>query len=356
MRNRSVAALGVVASLIGLLTLVPQARGQAAAASAGAHASGYHVAQKWNLGGEGGWDYLLADGDSHRLYLSRGDRVVVVDTESGKPAGEITGLSGVHGVAIAPELGRGFISNGRSSTVTIFDLKTLKANEQVKVTGENPDCILYDPASKRVFAFNGRTNNATVIEAASGKVVGTVALGGRPEFAAADGKGKVFVNIEDKSEVVQIDAATAAATARWPLTGCEEPSAMAIDRAHQRLVVGCGNKKMAVVDSTSGKVVTTVPIGEGVDAAGFDAATQLAFTSNGEGTLTVVHEDTPDKWTVVENVPTQTGARTMALDEKSHTVYSVTAQFGPRPAATKEQPRPRPPMVPNSFVVLVVSR
>jgi YVTN family beta-propeller protein len=326
-------------------------------AAASAPTPGYHVAHKWTIGGEGFWDYLIADGATHRLYLSRGDRVVVVDTETGKPAGEITGQSGVHGVALAPELGRGFISNGRSSMVTIFDLKTLKVISEVKSTGENPDCIMYDPASKQVFAFNGRSGSATAINAETGKVTGTIPLGGKPEFAAADGKGKVFVNIEDKNEVVEIDAAKVTALAHWPLAGCDEPSAMAIDREHGRLVIGCGGtKKMAIVDSSSGKVVTTLPIGAGVDAAGFDPGTQFAFTSNGEGSLTVAHEDTPDSWSVVQTVPTQQGARTMALDDATHTIFVVTAEFGPRPPATEKDPRPRAPMKPNTFVVLVVSK
>jgi YVTN family beta-propeller protein len=344
--------LGVISAGISALHAAPVAPAAMAAKPAG----GYHVTQTWSIGGEGGWDYLIADAPSHRLFLSRGDRMVVVDTTSGKVTGEIPGLSGVHGVALAPDLGRGFISNGRSNTVTVFDLATLKVLDTVKSTGENPDCILYDPASKQVFAFNGRTGNATLIDGKTGKVNATIALGGKPEFAAADGKGKVFVNIEDKNQVIAIDAAYGTASAPWALTDCDEPSAMAIDRDHGRLMVGCGNKKMAIVDTASGKVVTTFPIASGVDAAGFDPDTQLAFASCGEGKLTVAHEDAPDHWTVVENVETRSGARTMALDTATHTVYLVTAQFGPRPAATEKEPRPRPPVLPNSFVVLAVSR
>ena len=323
---------------------------------AAAAGSGYHVTQKYALGGEGGWDYLAMDSAARRLYVTRGIHVIVIDADSGKVVGDITDLSGVHGVALAPDLGRGFISNGRSSVITIFDLKTLKVLDTVKSTGENPDAILYDPATKRVFAFNGRSKSATVVDGATGKVAGTIALDGKPEFAAADGKGKVFVNIEDKNEVAAIDAQKLAVLGTWPLAGCEEPSGMAIDRAHGRLVIGCGNKVMPIVDTASGKVVATAPIGEGVDATGFDPGAGLAFSSNGEGTLTVVHEDSPDKWTVVENVPTQRGARTLAVDEKEHRVYLVTAQFGERPAPTKEEPHPRPPMVPNTFVVLVVGK
>lgn len=340
--------------LAGLLLLA--ALGASAAGAQAAGGSGYKVTQKYTLGGEGGWDYLTMDSAGRRLYLTRGNHVMVVDADSGKPVADIADLSGTHGVALAVGLGKGFISNGRNSTITVFDLKTDKVLDTVKSTGENPDAIIYDPASKRVFAFNGRSKNATVIDAATGKVAGTVALDGRPEFAASDGKGKVFVNIEDKAEVQAIDAKTLAVLATWPLAGCEEPSGMAIDRAHGRLVIGCANKVMPIVDTASGKVVATVPIGQGVDATGFDPGTGLAYSSNGEGTLTVVHEDAPDKWTVVDNVPTQKGARTMALDEKTHQVYLVTAQFGEPPAPTKEQPRPRPPMVPGTFTLLVVGK
>jgi DNA-binding beta-propeller fold protein YncE len=336
--------------------LLPAALGASAAGAQAAGGSGYKVMQKYTLGGEGGWDYLTVDSVGHRLYLTRGNHVMVVDTESGKPVADIADLSGTHGVALAVDLGKGFISNGRNSTITVFDLKTDKVLDTVKSTGENPDAIIYDPASKRVFAFNGRSKNATAIDAATGKVAGTVALDGRPEFAVADGKGKVFVNIEDKAEVQAIDARKLAVVATWPLAGCEEPSGMAIDRAHGRLVIGCANKVMPIVDTASGKVVATVPIGQGVDATGFDPGTGLAYSSNGDGTLTVVHEDAPDKWTVVDNVPTQKGARTMALDEKTHRVYLVTANFGEPPAATTEQPHPRPPMVPGTFTLLVVGK
>jgi DNA-binding beta-propeller fold protein YncE len=336
--------------------LLPAALGASAAGAQAAGGSGYKVMQKYTLGGEGGWDYLTVDSVGHRLYLTRGNHVMVVDTESGKPVADIADLSGTHGVALAVDLGKGFISNGRNSTITVFDLKTDKVLDTMKSTGENPDAIIYDPASKRVFAFNGRSKNATAIDAATGKVAGTVALDGRPEFAVADGKGKVFVNIEDKAEVQAIDARKLAVVATWPLAGCEEPSGMAIDRTHGRLVIGCANKVMPIVDTASGKVVATVPIGQGVDATGFDPGTGLAYSSNGDGTLTVVHEDAPDKWTVVDNVPTQKGARTMALDEKTHKVYLVTANFGEPPAATTEQPHPRPPMVPGTFTLLVVGK
>lgn len=317
--------------------------------------SGYHVTKKFPLGGEGGWDYLLADSANHRLFISRGTHVMVVDMESGKVTGDIPDTLGVHGIALAPEFNRGFTSNGRANTATIFDLKTLATIGTVK-TGENPDAILYDPASKRVFTFNGRSGDATAIDAASGEVKGTVPLGGKPETGVADGKGHIYVNVEDKSEVVAFDSNTLAVLNHWPLTGCEEPSGMAIDVKHRRSFSGCHNKVMAVLNLDTGKVVATPAIGAGVDANGFDPETSLAFSSNGDGTLTVVREDTPDIYTVVENVPTQPRARTMTLDPKTHVIYLVTAEFGAAPAATPENPRPRPAMVPNSFTLLVVSK
>jgi YVTN family beta-propeller protein len=317
--------------------------------------SGYHLIKKTNLGGEGFWDYLSIDSAGRRLFISRGTHVMVVDADSGDVVGDIPDTQGVHGIAFAPDLGRGFTSNGRANTVTIFDLKTLKPIGSAQ-TGQNPDAILFDPASKRVFTFNGRSGDATAIDAATGAVVGTVALGGKPEFATADGAGRVYVNIEDKSELVELDSRALTVANRWPLAPCEEPSGMAIDVAHARLFSGCHNKMMAVVDARSGKVVATPPIGQGVDANRFDAGTGLAFASCGDGTLTVVHEDSPDKYTVVENVATQRGARTMELDPKTHNVYLVTAEFGPPPAATPENPRPRPSMVPGTFTLLIFGK
>ncbi|HVP50549.1 MAG TPA: hypothetical protein VMT05_00435 [Terriglobales bacterium] len=322
------------------------------AASAG---SGYHLLKKIPLGGEGGWDYLTFDPDSRRLYISRATHVIVIDPASGKVVGDIPDTAGVHGIALAPKLGRGFTSNGRADTVTIFDLKTLASVGQVK-TGQNPDAIVYDPASERVFAMNGRSADATAIDAVTGMVAGTVPLGGKPEFAVADERGHIYVNIEDKSELVVLDPRKLAVEARWPLAPCQEPTGLAIDLEHRRLFAGCSNKLMAVVDAESGKVITTLPIGSGVDATAFDPGLQYAYASNGEGTLTVVHEDSPDKFTVLENVPTQRGARTMALDPRTHQVYLVTADFAPTPPAVPGQPRPRPAVLPNSFVVLAVGK
>lgn len=318
-------------------------------------APGYHLLKKIEVGGEGGWDYLSVDSAGRRLYVSRSTRVMVFDVDTGKSVGEIPDTPGVHGIAIADDLGRGFTSNGRDGSVTIFELKTLKPISKVKV-GTNPDCILYDPATHRVFAFNRGSSDASAIDAKTGEVAGLIPLGGHPEFATADGKGMVFVNLDNKSEVVAIDSRKLVATAHWPVAPGEDPSGMAIDRKHNRLFSVCGNKKMTVMDAGSGKVVADLAIGAGTDAAAFDPETNLAFSSNGEGTLTVVHQDSADKYTVVENVPTQRGARTMALDPKTHNIFLATAQYGPPPAATTEQPRPRPPMVPNSFVILVFGK
>jgi len=316
---------------------------------------GYHIAKKTVLGGEGGWDYLYCDSAARRIYLSRSTHVMVVDADSYAIVGDIPNTPGVHGIAIVSDLNKGFISNGRDNSVTIFDLKTLKETGRVAV-GKNPDAIMYDPASKRIFTFNGGSQDTTAIDASMGKVVGTVALGGKPEFAVSDEKGHVYVNIEDKSEVAQLDANKLAVDARWSLAPGEEPSGLAIDRKNHRLFSVCSNKLMVVLNSDNGKVVTTLPTGSGTDAAAFDPDTGFAFSSNGEGTLTVVHEDSPDKFTVAESVPTQRGARTMTLDQKTHRLFSVSAEYGPTPAPTTERPRPRAPMIPGTFTLLVLEK
>ena len=318
-------------------------------------AQDYKVVKKAALGGEGGWDYLKVDADARRLYISRGTHVIVVDADSLSPVGDIPDTPGVHGIAIAGDLGRGFTSNGRDDSVTIFELGTLKPLGRVK-TGANPDAILYDPFTHRVFAFNGRSGDVTVIDAKAGTVAGTIPVGGKLEFGVTDGAGRVFVNVEDKSEIAALDASGMKVVARWPLSGCDEPSGLAIDVAHRRLFAVCGNKHMAVVDADKGRLVATVPIGEGPDAAAFDPERQLAFSSNGEGTLTVVKEVSPEKFEVLQTLPTQRSARTMALDSKTHNIFTVAAEFGERPAPTAEQPRPRPPVLPGSFAVLVVGR
>jgi len=320
-----------------------------------AGSSGYHVAKKTVLGGDGSWDYLSVDVKARRIYISRSTHVMVVAADSAAVFRDIPGTNGVHGIAIASDMDKGFTSNGRDNNVTIFDTKTLKALGTTP-TGKNPDAIIFDPASKRVFTLNGGSNDATAIDAKTGTVAGTVALGGRPEFAQADEKGHVFVNIEDKSEIVQFDANKLTVENRWKLAPGEGPSGLAIDRKHRRLFAVCSNKLMVVVNADTGAVVTSLPIGQGTDAAGFDPETGFAFSSNGEGTLTVVHEDSADKFSLVDTVPTQVRARTMALDTKTHQVFLVTAEFGPPPAATAQQPRPRAPMVPGSFTLLRVSR
>jgi DNA-binding beta-propeller fold protein YncE len=325
------------------------------AAVGSAAASGYHVMKTYTMGGDGGWDYLTAEASSRRVFVSRATHVIVADMDTGNQVGDIADTPGVHGIALAPDLGKGFVSNGREGTVSIFDLKTLATSSKVKA-GENPDAILYDSATKRVFAFNGRSQDASVIDAEKGTVAGTIKLGGKPEFAASDGKGGVWVNIEDTSELVAIDPAKMEVKARWPLKPCESPSGLSMDRKNRRLFVGCDNKMMAIVDADSGKIITTLPIGDGVDATGFDESTGLAFASCGEGVLSIVKEDSPDKFSSVENVTTQAGARTLAVDEKTHNVITVTAKFGPPPAATTDNPHPRRSIMPDSFVMLVVGK
>ena len=316
---------------------------------------GYHVVRRLQPGGEGGWDYLTVDGQARRLYISRSTYVMVVDIDTGKTAGSINDTPGVHGIALAPELNRGFTSNGRANTATIFDLKTQNTLGRVK-TGENPDAIVYDPTSQRVFTFNGRSKDATIFEALSGEVVGTVALGGKPEFAAADGKGKVYVNIEDTDEVVEIDSRKASLTKRYSLKPCKEPTGMGLDAGRHRVYSGCHNRVMTVLDTETGRVVAAVPIGAGVDGNGFDPATGLAFSANGDGTLTVVDETSPGKYEVLETVPTQRGSRTMAIDPKTHDIYLPAAEFSaPAPGAAGGT-RPRPIMVKDSFSVLVIGK
>ncbi|MGB9180411.1 MAG: hypothetical protein WCB68_14360 [Pyrinomonadaceae bacterium] len=317
--------------------------------------SGYHVIKQVKLGGEGGWDYLTIDAKARRLYISHSTHVMVVDADSGQVVGDIPNTAGVHGIALVPELNKGFTSNGRDSTVTVFDLKTLKVLKQVPV-GKNPDAIIYDPASKRVFAFNGASRDATIVDPQSETVAGTIALDGRPEFAVSDEKGHIYVNLEDKSAIAAIDSRKLTVEARWPLAPGEEPSGLAIDRKHHRLFSVCSNKLMLVINTDNGHVVTNLPIGDGTDAAGFDTETELAFSSNGDGTLTIVHEDSADKFSVIENVATQRGARTMTLDPKTHRIFMVTAEFGPPPAPTPERPHPRPSIVPGSFVLLIVGK
>ncbi len=315
---------------------------------------GYHITKEINLGGEGGWDYLTMDSAARRLYVSHATKVVVVDVDSGKVAGEIPDTPGVHGIAVAEKLNRGFVSNGRGNSVTIFDLKTLQTISQVK-TGENPDAIQYEPASNRVFTFNGRSKDSTVLDAKTGTVEKTIPLGGKPEFSAQDGKGKIYVNIEDTSEIVEIDAKAMSVVKRYKLTGCEEPSGLAMDLQKRLIFSVCGNKVMAISSPDSGKVIATPPIGDGADGVAFDATRGLAFSSNGQdGNLTVVGE-VSGKWQVIETVPTKKSARTITIDPKTHLLYLPAAQYGPAPAtAAPGQKKGRPPILPDSFELLVV--
>ncbi len=292
-----------------------------------AFAQGFNIARKIPVAGQGGWDYLTVDEGGRRLYVSHGTQVEVLDVDSGAVVGKVENTPGVHGIAIAPELGRGFVSNGQSSTVTIFDLKTLKTIAEVPV-GKKPDAIIYDPATSRVFAFNGDSNSATAIQAADGKVVGTVDLGGGPEFAVADGSGYVYDNLEDASVVLKINSRTLKVDERWPTAPCASPSSIAMDRPNRRLFIGCRSKVMAVMNADTGKVIATLPIGDHVDATAFDPESRLVFNSNGGGTITVIHQDSPDKYSVVENVKTVPKAKTMALDPKTHRLFLSTAEAG----------------------------
>ncbi len=292
-----------------------------------AAAGGYSVVKKIPIPGEGSFDYLTVDEAARRAYVSHGTQVEVLDIDTLTVVGNVPKTPGVHGIAIAPESGRGFVSNGQASTVTIFDLKTLKPIADVP-TGQKPDAIIYDPATARVFAFNGQSNSATVIDAPTGQVAGTVDLGGGPEYAAADGNGYVFNNLEDQSEVLKINSRTLKVEQRWPTAPCSSPSSMAIDRANHRLFLGCRSKVMAVMNADTGKVITTLPIGDHVDATAFDPQTKLIFNSNGEGTVTVIRQEDADKYSPVETVKTLPRAKTMALDPKTHRLFLSTAENG----------------------------
>jgi YVTN family beta-propeller protein len=294
---------------------------------ASASTGGYQVTKKIPIPGQGGWDYLTVDESARRLYVSHETQVEVLDVDTGTFVGSVLKTPGVHGIAIAANLGRGFVSNGKTSTVTIFDLKTLKSIADIPA-GKKPDAIIFDPATSRVFAFNGESNSTTAIEAATGKVAGTVDLGGGPEFAAADGNGFVYDNLEEQNQVVKIDSRKLAVVERWPTAPCTSPSSMAIDRANHRLFIGCRSKVMAVVNTDTGKVVTTLPIGDHVDATMFDPETRLIFNSNGEGTISVIQEDNADKYSSVETVKTVPRAKTAALDPKTHQLFLSTIESG----------------------------
>lgn len=318
-------------------------------------AADYKVLKTVKLGGDGGWDCLTVDSQARRLYISRGTHVMVVNADTGEVVGDIPGTNGVHGIALVDGLGKGFISNGRDNTVAVFDPKTLRVSKQIPV-GKNPDIIFYDPQSKLVFVGNGGSRDIMAIDPKAETVKGTVPLDGKPEFAVAD-EGHVYVNLEDKSMIARIDSRKLAVDARWPLAPGEEPTGLAIDHKHHRLFAACANKLMTVVDTNNGHVVANVPTGNGADGAEFDSSNEIAFNPNGaDGTLTIIHEDSPDKFSVMQTLPTQRGARTMTLDPKTHKAYLITAEFGPPPAPTAERPHPRPSIVPGTFTLLIVGK
>jgi DNA-binding beta-propeller fold protein YncE len=323
----------------------------ACCAFADAATPAYRLANEVALSGDDGWDYLNADAASGHLFIAHGGKIQVLNLSDLKPVGEVADIKGAHGVAVAADLGRGYISSGRSDSIVEFDLQTLARLREIKTSGGNPDAILYDAATHQIYTFNGRGHNATVIDAQTGAVTATIPLNSKPEFAVDDLAGRIYVNLEDTNSIAAIDTATHAVVATWKLPGCDEPSGLAIDRAHQRLFSVCGNKKLLVVDSTSGKTVATLPIGDHVDGVAFDSATQLAFASGGDGTMTIVHEDTPQKFAVAQTVATRDGARTVAVDETTHRVYTVTAKYGDKAAAGG-----RPQIVPGTFAVLMLDR
>jgi YVTN family beta-propeller protein len=313
----------------------------------------YRVLDRWKLDDAGGWDYLLVDSPVHRLYITRGDHVDAVDTTTGKLTGTISGLHGTHGVALNPDGKLGYISDGGGNAVVVFDRASLATVATIPA-GTNPDCIIWEPATKTVWAFNGRSHDITVIDPTEKKVIATIPVPGKPEFAVADGTGTVFNNIEDKNEVIRIDARARKVTAEWP-AGCDSPSGLAFDIEGHRLFPVCDGKKMSVIDSNSGKVLANPAIGDGPDAAGWSDAHKFAFASCGEGVLSVIDASSAD-YKTAQTLPTQRSARTMTYDPTTDRVYLVAAEFGPRPAATAENPRPRPPMVPGTFTILVIGR
>ncbi|HEY6823705.1 MAG TPA: YncE family protein [Steroidobacteraceae bacterium] len=315
----------------------------------------YRIAHEVSLPGDGGWDDLTFDDGGHRLFIAHGNQVQVIDADKLALAGTIADTPGVHAIALAGDVGHGYISAGRSGTIVVFDLKSLARLKEIKATGENPDAILYDSATHRVFSFNGRGRNATVVDVKTDEVIGTIPLDAKPEFAVSDGKGALYVNLEDKSSIAQIDAQHLKVSAVWPIAGCEEPSGLAVDLPGRRLFAGCSNKVMAVIDLRTGHTLGTAPIGAGVDGAKYDSGTHQAFASCGEGVLSVIATGASGKPEVAQSLPTQRGARTMALDEHAHRLFLVTAGLGPPPAATADNPHPRPAILPGSFRLLVAA-
>ena len=327
----------------------------AAAAALGAQAGGpYHISHTYAVGGDGSWDYVVPDPPHHRVFIGRQNRVMVVDENDGKLLGEVTGINGAHGTAIAEKSGHGFATSGNDSSVVMFDLATYEVLGRA-LAAEDADAVIYDPSSTRVFTFNGDAHSSTVIDPATGKTITNIDLGGKPEYGVSAGDGKVYANLTDNGEVVEIDAKNLKVARRWSTAPCRNPVAMAIDAAHHRLFSGCRSGVMAVSDYAAGKVVATIPIGTGVDGAGFDPRTGDAFASNADGTLTVIHQDTPDTYHVAQTLQTMAGSRNMGLDPTTHKIFLSGAKFGAAPANTGGR-RGRAPMVPGSFVVLVVER
>jgi DNA-binding beta-propeller fold protein YncE len=316
--------------------------------------SSYRVTHTYKLGGDGSWDYVVPDPPNHRLFIARQDRVMVVDENSGMLLGEVTGIQGAHGTAVAQATGHGFATEGISQSVAMFDLKTFQVLGHIPAA-EDADAIVYDSASNRVFTLNGDAHSSTVIDAREGKLITNIQLGGKPEYGASAGDGKVYANLTDTSEVVEIDAKTATVARHWPTAPCKQPVAMAIDTAHHRVFSGCRSGLMAISDYQAGKVVATVPIGMGVDGAGYDAASGNAFASNADGTLTVIHQDAPNQYHVAENIQTPPASRNMGLDPTNHRVFVVSAEFGPPPAGAPGG-RGRRPVLPGTFSLMVIER
>jgi outer membrane protein assembly factor BamB len=310
--------------------------------------SSYRVTHTYTLGGDGSWDYVVPDPPNHRVYIARQNRVMVVDEDNGTLLGEVSGINGAHGTAIAENTGHGFATSGNDQSVVMFDLKTFKALSRIPAA-EDADAILFDGASNRVFTLNGDAHSSTVIDPRAGTLIKNLPLGGKPEYGASAGDGKVYANLTDTSEVVEIDAKALIVVRRWSTAPCKQPVSMALDTAHHRLFSGCRSGVMAISDYQSGKVVTTVPIGSGVDGAGYDAGSGNAFASNADGTLTIIHQDTPDQYHVVENLPTPPGSRNMGLDPVTHRVFLVSAKFGPVPAGGR-----RGPVLPGTFTLMTI--
>jgi YVTN family beta-propeller protein len=310
--------------------------------------SNYKIANKIHVEGEGGWDYLSVDEVNGTIFVSHASVAQAVDVKTGKLVGTIPDTKGIHGIAIANDLNKGFTSNGRDSSVTVFNLKTFEVITKIQVTGQNPDAILYDPYSQKVFTFNGRSNNSTVIDAKENKVVATIPLDGKPEFSATDAKGKIFVNIEDKSVINVINSSTLKVEQHWPIAPGEEPSGLVLDNQNHRLFSVCSNKLMVVIDAETGKLITSLPIGDRCDGVAFDPELKRAYSSNGEGSITVVQEENSNSFKVIETIVTQPGAKTIAINKTTHHLYLTTAEYESAPTATNR----RPPVKPDSFVIL----